>query len=131
MPRFAAPARGRLALASTLLLTGAMATTVAAAPAASAATTARTIPAIQSCQSYEPDFTVTVTQPPNAEISVNAWEYCIPGPGGIPYHITISKYIGNNQYQTVATGTGEAFYTCTGGRYLYTTSISSAPFYCG
>jgi hypothetical protein len=131
MPKFAAHAGRRLALATTLLFAGAMATTVALAPAASAAPAARVIPAIQSCQSYEPDFSVTVTQPPNAEISVTAWDYCIPGPGGIAYHITISKYIGNNQYQTVATGTGEAFYTCTGGRYLYTTSISSAPFYCG
>jgi hypothetical protein len=124
MRNFAAHATGRLAFAATLL-TAATATTIVAAPAASAA------PEIQSCQSYEPDFSVTVSSPPNASISVNAWEYCVPGPGGIPFSITISKYVGNNVYQTVATGKGEAFYSCTGGRYLYTTNISQAPFYCG
>lgn len=102
-----------------------------AAAAVATASPAAAIGGGGSCQSYELSATVTVDPPPNPEISVNDWNYCVPGPGGIPYPVTISKYIGNNVWQVVASGNGDAWYTCTGGRYLYTTSISSAPFYCG
>lgn len=48
---------------------------------------------------------------------------------------SISKYIGNVGWQVVATGTGELSYNCTGGRALYTTSVTTKEgqpaFYCG
>jgi hypothetical protein len=108
--------------AGAVVLAGAAGGMLAGAPPAAA---------IGSCQSYQYDANVTVNPPPNASISVLDWDYCIPGPGGIAFSITISKYIGNNEWQVVATGKGEAEYSCTGGRYLYTTSISQSPFYCG
>ena len=111
---------------ATVLLAGVIGGIVASAPQAAA---------IGQCQSYQPNYSVTVSAPPNPTIFAVGWEYCIPGPGGIPYHITISKYIGNNNWQVVSTGVGEASYTCTGGRYLYQTNIDFivglANFYCG
>jgi hypothetical protein len=126
MRSFAAHARGRLALAATLFAT-AMATTIAAAPTASAA-----VPKIQQCQGgYALYSNVTVSPPPNASINVVAYLYCVLGYGTIDQNITISKYIGNNVWQTVATGKGEVAYNCTGGRYAYLTNYSSSQFYCG
>ena len=108
--------------AAAMVFGGLAGVAVAAAPPAAA---------IQQCQSYQRDVSVTVSQPPNAQISVNAWDYCIPGPGGIAYPITISKYIGNNVWQVVASGKGDVFYSCTGGRFVYITNFSSSQFYCG
>ena len=49
--------------------------------------------------------------------------------------VTISKYVGNSGWQVVATGKGFADYLCTGGRFLYTTSVTTVEgkpaFYCG
>jgi hypothetical protein len=84
-----------------------------------------------SCQSYQLDAYVTVNPPPNASIYVNDWDYCIPGPGGIAFPITISKYIGNNDWEVVATGNGDASYACGSVQYVYLTSISESQFYCG
>jgi hypothetical protein len=49
--------------------------------------------------------------------------------------VSVSKYIGNGSWQVVATGAGSLQYSCTGGRYLYTTSVTTEErkpaFYCG
>jgi hypothetical protein len=49
--------------------------------------------------------------------------------------VSVSKYIGNVGWRVVATGTGTIIYNCTGGRSLYTTSVTTKEgkpaFYCG
>ncbi len=91
--------------------------------------------AIQQCQSYtlQADYGVTTTP----SVYVDNIDFCNPGPGGnIFLPATISKYVGNVGWEVVASGSfGSATYNCTGGRFLYTTSVTTgqnkAAFYCG
>ncbi len=93
--------------------------------------------AIQQCQSYTLQADYGVTAPPSAHVYVDDIDFCNPGPGGnIFLPATISKYVGNVGWEVVATGSfGTATYNCTGGTFLYTTSVTTAEnkaaFYCG
>lgn len=88
---------------------------------------------IPRCDSYEYHQDYFVADPPNASIHVDDYAVCIPGgaAGNLYYDASISKYLGNNSWQVVATGRGSADYTCTGGQFLYTTDVSPNTFYCG
>lgn len=105
------------------LLAGAAGGLIATAPPAAA---------IQQCQGgWEYSSYVNVIPPPNPSISVSYFYQCKYGIGSIPQPVSISKYIGNGVWQVVASGSGIIGYTCTGGRYEYTTNVSQYPFYCG
>lgn len=116
----------RLAAAAALLVGATAGTFAAAAPAS----------AIQQCTSYTPQIDYGVSTSPSANVYVDDIEFCNPGPGGnLFFPVTISKYVGNVGWQVVASGTGSATFTCTGGKFLYTTSVttgdSKPAFYCG
>lgn len=107
-----------------------------AAGAAGALATAGPAAAIVQCQGYQLQADYGVSTSPSAHVYVDDIDYCIPGPGGnIFFPVTISKYVGNSGWQVVASGSGTASFTCTGGQFLYTTSVttaqSKAAFYCG
>lgn len=111
-------------------------TTLLAGVAAGAVATATTAGAIQQCQSYTYQVDYGVSSSPTLHVYVDDIAYCNPGPGGnIFYPVTISKYVGNVGWQVVASGSGSATYNCTGGKFLYTTSVTEnegkAGFYCG
>lgn len=116
---------------ATVVITLAAATGGALAAASPAA-------AIQSCNGgYTPVQTyygVTSTTPQYVEVTEVAICYSNPALN-INFAVSISKYIGNSGWQVVATGKGDLTYPCTGGRYLYTTSVTTAAnqpaFYCG
>jgi hypothetical protein len=108
-----------------------------ASAAAGALATAAPAVAIQQCQGYQlqADYGVSGS-PTTQQVYVDDIDFCLPGPGGnIFFPVTISKYVGNSGWQVVARGSGTATYTCTGGQFLYTTSVTTAQnkaaFYCG
>jgi hypothetical protein len=116
----------RLAGAAALLAGGMAGAVATASPAA----------AKQQCQSYELYANYGVSSTPSANVFVNDVDYCEPGPGGnVSYPVTISKYVGGTGWVVVASGSGSTDYTCTGGQFLYTTSVTTAQskpaFYCG
>lgn len=116
----------RLAATAAMLAGGAAGAIATASPAA----------AIQQCQGYEPQIDYGVAGSSPAHVYVDDIEYCIPGPGGnLIFPVTISKYVGGVGWQVVARGQGSATYNCTGGQFLYTTSVTTAQnkasFYCG
>jgi hypothetical protein len=122
---------------SHLIVRLAIAAVMLAGAAGSAFATASPAAAIQQCQSYtyHADYGVA-SSASGSYVYVDDIDYCNPGPGGnLLFPVSISKYIGNQGWVVVATGTGSARYTCTGGRYLYTTSVTTAQnkpaFYCG
>jgi hypothetical protein len=110
--------------------------TMLAGAAGGAAAAAPPAAAIQQCQGYQYQIDYGVRSSPSPYVYVDDTAYCIPGPGGnLFFPVTISKYIGNVGWQVVATGKGSATYTCTGGKFLYTTSVTTnqnkPSFYCG
>jgi hypothetical protein len=116
----------RLAGAAAILAGGAAGAVATATPAA----------AIQQCQSYTFQIDYGVSTSPSAHVYVDDIAFCNPGPGGnLFFPVTISKYVGNTGWVVVASGQGSATYTCTGGRFLYTTSVTTnqnkPAFYCG
>lgn len=116
----------RSVVTAAMLVTATAGALVTASPAA----------AIQQCQGYQLQADYGVATAPNLHVYVDDIDYCIPGPGGnLFFPVTISKYVGNSGWQVVATGQGSATYACTGGRFLYTTSVTTAQnkpaFYCG
>jgi hypothetical protein len=115
----------RIAAVAVMLAGAAGGTVAAALPAA----------AIQQCKSYEYQVDYGVTSGSPQSVYTDDIAYCIPGPGSILHPVTIYKYIGGSGWQWVATGNGTVRYTCTGGRYLYSTYVTMLEnkpgFYCG
>jgi|SRR5271154_2328263 len=62
-------------------------------------------------------------------IWVDDYEQCKSGPGSIDLGDSISKYVVGVGWQVIVSGYGYTQYLCTGGRYLYTTSVGG-PIYC-
>jgi hypothetical protein len=92
--------------------------------------------AIQQCQSYTLQADYGVSGTTSMHVYVDDIDFCNPGPGGnIIFSVSISKYVGGVGWEVVATGSGSATYACTGGKFLYTTSVTTAEskpaFYCG
>ena len=103
-----------------------------AGAAGGAVTTASPAEAIGSCSDHQLQYSYGVSSTSPYYVYVAESDICIPGPGGTPLPVTIYKYVGGVGWEAVAGGTGYAMYTCTGGRYLYTTSVNyPTGFYCG
>jgi hypothetical protein len=120
---------------SHLIVRSAVAVAMLGSAAAGVLATAPSAAAIQQCTSYQLQEDYGVSSSP-AQVYVDDIDFCEPGPGGnIFFPVTISKYVGGVGWEVVARGSGSADYTCTGGQFLYTTSVTTAEnkpsFYCG
>lgn len=113
-------------IAATALLAGAVTGVVATASSAGA------IP--QCTGGYAVDNSYSV--PSGTSVYVSSYNECTTNPAlSMPEFVSVSKYVGNVGWEVVATGTGVIIYSCTGGRFLYTTNVTTAEgkpaFYCG
>ncbi len=118
--------------AATAMLAGAAGGVIATAPSAAA---------IQFCNGFKTEeYAYSVNPAPNPGgspyIYVEDNEVCSSNPLlDAPLGVSISKYLPNGTWQVVASGSGSVTYSCTGGRYLYTTSVTTKEgkpaFYCG
>ena len=111
--------------AATALLTGV---------AAGAVATASPAGAIQQCTGgYTLAAEYGVTSAPS--VYVEDYLECNSAPFSIPEPVNISKYVGGVGWEVVASAQGYVNYACTGGKFLYTTSVTTAQgkpaFYCG
>ena len=118
---------------SHLLIRMAAAAVLLTGLAAGAAATASPASAIQQCTDYKSVSNYGVTAGPT--VYVEWYLECVSAPFSIPEGVQISKYVGGVGWEVVAGGYGYITYACTGGRFLYTTNITSIEgkpaFYCG
>ena len=112
--------------------------TLLAGVAAGAVATAVPAEAIQQCTggyTHVDGYGITQTASGQPMVWVDNYDQCNSAPFSIDLAVSISKYVGNVGWETVASGMGYTQYVCTGGRFLYTTSVTElegkAGFYCG
>jgi len=78
-----------------------------------------------------------ITQSASGQPVIFAYEYdeCNSAPFSIDYPVSISQYVANVGWKTVASGMGYTQYTCTSVSLLYITNVTTnegkAGFYCG
>lgn len=116
--------------AATALLTGAATGAVMTASPAHAVQ-------IQQCTggyTFVEDYGVGEGAGGTTIVFVYEYDQCNNEPFSIDFPVSIAKYVGNVGWETVASGMGYTQYTCTGGRFLYSTSVNDAlgkpDFYC-
>lgn len=119
---------------SHLLIRMTAVTALLAGAATGAVATASPAAAIQQCTGgYTLVASYGVTSAPS--VYVEDYDECNSAPFSIAYPVSISKYVGGVGWQVVASGKGYVNYACTGGKFLYTTSVTTAQgkpaFYCG
>jgi hypothetical protein len=119
----------RMAAATTLLTGVATGAVMTASPAHATQ--------IQQCTggyTFVEDYGVGEGAGGTTIVFVYEYDQCNNEPFSIDFPVSIAKYVGNVGWETVASGMGYTQYTCTGGRFLYSTSVNAAlgkpDFYC-